>query len=76
MAVSGSGGWIPSCGVYLWRGEVRLTPITQNKPRSVVETDIDRAARRIIAGEIVQVDMRGGLYGAVRARVEQLLSGG
>lgn len=76
MAVSGAGGWIPSCGVYLRGGEVKLSPITQNKPKSVVETDIERAAQRIVAGETVQVDVRGGLLSAVRERVEQLLFAG
>ena len=73
MAVSGAGGWIPSLGVYLWQGEVRLTPIAQNKPASCVEQDVERAAQRIVAGELVQVDARAGNIGRVSNRVAQLL---
>lgn len=64
MAISGSPG-IPSCGVYI-RGQWIFTlPYTQNKPKSVVEFDPDKAAQRILAGEIVQIDMRGRNFALV-----------
>jgi len=73
MAVSGAGGWIPSCGVYLRGGEVKLTPITQNKPKSCVELDLAVACARILAGEIVQIDMRGSNYVTLKRLLEESL---
>jgi len=65
MAVSGAGGWVPSCGIAYRYGRIVSVGLTQNKPRECVEGDIATAVRRVRAGEIVQVDMRGGNYTAV-----------
>lgn len=53
-------------------GEVKLTPITQNKPKSCVELDAERAAQRIAGGEMVQVDARAGNVTRVTRRVLEL----
>lgn len=71
MAIAGSPG-IPSLGLYLYNGEVRQTPIIQNKPAMCVEQDLERAVSRILAGEIVQVDARGGNVGRVTRRLKEL----
>lgn len=73
MAVSGAGGWIPSCGVYLRGGEVRMQSIMQNKPRTAVELDLAVACARILAGEIVQIDMRGSNYVTLKRLLEESL---
>lgn len=65
MAVSGAGGWIPSCGIAYRYGRIVSVGLTQNKPRECVESDMAAAVRRVRAGEVVQVDMRGGNYTAV-----------
>lgn len=49
---------MPSLGLYIRNGEVRQTPIAQNKPASCVELDAERAAQRIAGGETVTVDAR------------------
>lgn len=74
-AVSGASGWIPSCGVYLRGGEVKLTPITQNKPKSCVELDLAVACQRILAGEIVQIDMRSGNFVTLKRLIQEALRG-
>lgn len=75
MAVSGAGGWIPSCGVYLYHAgglcEIRTLPLTQNKPKSCVELNLDAARRRILAGEIVQIDMRAGNYVTLKRLIQE-----
>lgn len=75
MTVAGEGGRIPSCGVYLYRGEVRTLPLTQNKPKSCVELDLAVACRRILAGEIVQIDMRAGNYVTLKRLIQEATRG-
>ena len=57
MAVSGASGWIPSNQAKLKGGELVFLAITQNKPRWILPS-IEKAARLLIAGEAVTVDMR------------------
>ncbi len=65
---------MPSLGLYIRNGEVRQTPIAQNKPASCVELDAERAARRIAGGEIVQVDARAGNVTRVARRALEFIS--
>lgn len=66
MAISGAGGWIPSTGVYVRRGEMLTQPITQNKPREIVYSDIAPGCAGSLAdavdlirkGKTPQVDVR------------------
>lgn len=58
MAIAGSGGWIPSNQIRLRDGQLQFCSITQNKPSSVCESDPATAARRLLAGETVTMDIR------------------
>lgn len=74
MAIAGSPG-IPSCGVYVRDNRILTLPYTQNKPEGVVEQDPEQAARRLVAGEIVQIDMRRGNFGRIAKRAIELSGG-
>lgn len=62
MAVSGSGGWIPSRGVWVRDRTLHIHSMAQNKPRDIVHGIADAAL--ILAeqapGTVVQVDTRNG----------------
>ena len=58
MAISGSGGWIPSNRVRLINGRLVFLEITQNKPSTVLVRDPEEVARRLLAGEAVMIDIR------------------
>lgn len=62
MAVSGAGGWIPSTSATIRGRRLELGPISQNKPREIVLSDMSMAADllRHDPARIVQVDTRGG----------------
>ena len=57
MAISGSGGWIPSNRVRLVDGKLVFLEITQNKPSTVLVRDPEEVARRLLAGEDVMIDI-------------------
>lgn len=58
MAVSGSGGWIPSNQVRLESGQIRfIGGYTQNKPKDIVH-EPEEAAERLRAGLPATVDVR------------------
>lgn len=61
MAISGSGGWIPSKGVMLKDGHLVWQGLCQNKPKSIVEQDLEVAAERLIREpkKIIQVHFVG-----------------
>lgn len=73
IAIAGSPG-VPSLGLYIRNGEIRQTPIAQNKPPRCVELDAERAARRIAGGEIVQVDARAGNVTRVARRALEFIN--
>ena len=58
MAISGSGGWIPSNRVRLVGGRLVFLEITQNKPSTVLVRDPEEVVRRLLAGEDVMMDIR------------------
>lgn len=74
MAIAGSPG-IPSVCVYIRGNQVLTAPIAQNKPKLVVDLDLDLAILKILDGERVQVDVRGGNLGVVVRRVIALSGG-
>ena len=57
MAISGSGGWIPSRGVFLKDGHLVWSGLCQNKPKYIVEQDMEAAADKLLGdpGKEVQV---------------------
>jgi hypothetical protein len=69
MAIAGSGGWIPSNYARLRNGQLEFTGITQNKPRYILPP-LDEAARLLLAGETVTVDMRYQATSQLRALLE------
>ena len=60
MAVSGSGGWIPSTRVRIRNAELISAEYTQNVPREIVETDINAAAAQLRAhpADLLRVDAK------------------
>ena len=77
MAISGSGGWIPSKGVRLERGHLVWSGIPQNKPKDLVEQDMSVAARRIVEnpGEIIQVHFFGANALTLARNVREMIDG-
>lgn len=73
MAIAGAGGWIPSNQIRLVAGELRFTTITQNKPKEVLEQDAGAAARRLLAGETVTMDVRHEFMSQVREALNEYL---
>lgn len=74
MAVSGAGGWTPSCVVTLnHRGELVTSGITQNAPPSMLVSPIE-AARLLLAGTTrsVRIDMRHPGFVETQAAIETL----
>lgn len=58
MAVSGSGGWVPSNKVRMWEGRLKwVGGYTQNKPKYLIPSP-EEAARRLLRGEAVTIDVR------------------
>lgn len=47
MAIAGSGGFVPSNGVYIRNRRLRFLPITQNKPKNVLAFDMAVVADRL-----------------------------
>ena len=66
MAVSGSGGWVPSTWARWDGAQVQFMGITQNKPKDVIEPDPSVAAARLLAGERVTIDVRHGYMSELR----------
>ncbi|MBX3050833.1 MAG: hypothetical protein KF753_05125 [Caldilineaceae bacterium] len=66
MAIAGNNTWIPSNQIKLVDGELRFTTITQNKPRNVLERNVSEAARRLLAGETVTMEVRHEFMSQVR----------
>ena len=63
MAISGSGGWVPSFGVKIAPdGSLQTTGYAQNKPKEIVEMDMTEAIEKIGPGVILQVDTRNGNF--------------
>lgn len=59
MAISGSGGWVPSQGYTLnWRKELERVGYTQNKPREAV-LSVEEAAAKLLSepGVVVHIDV-------------------
>lgn len=75
MAIGGAGGWVPSNVAVLKDGHIVFVAITQNKPKSVVEKDPARAAKLLLAGELVTVDMRHPYQSELRAMMYSQLPG-
>lgn len=69
MAISGSGGWIPSNQVRLVDGHFWFCGITQNKPKSICNNDADDVVRRLLAGETVTIDVRETFTRQVRKKL-------
>lgn len=72
MAISGAGGWIPSNRVKLQDGDLFFTAMTQNKPKDVLCQDANEAARRLLAGEVVTMDIRYEFTTAVKEAMKAL----
>lgn len=64
MAVSGSGGWVPSARCLYENGELITVGYTQNKPPDIVYSTLDKckplseAVEKLRGGEAIEVDMR------------------
>ena len=70
MAIAGSGGWKPSNIAVLKKGRIEYIAITQNKPPELI-TPLEEAVERLLAGELVTVDVRWPYMSVLRAEVEQ-----
>lgn len=55
MAVSGSGGWVPSRRVYLKDNQLTFVGYAQNKPRSIVYKDMYEAAQALLGGKRIEL---------------------
>lgn len=70
MAIAGSGGWIPSNRVKLHNGEIVFTAMTQNKPKEICNGDVPDVVRRLLAGELVTVDIRHEFMSKLREALD------
>lgn len=75
MAIAGAGGWIPSNRVRLEDGRLVFCAMTQNKPASVLVMDVDEAARRLLAGETITMDIREGFTSQLKEKLDGLQTG-
>lgn len=71
MAIAGGG--IPSFPVSLVAGRVKAHCFATNKPSSLVEQDIERAALRLLAGERFELHCSGPQVARVQACLDILL---
>lgn len=69
MAIAGAGGWKPSNLARLRNGQIEFIAITQNKPPELI-VPLEEASARLLAGELVTVDVRWGYMSALREKVE------
>jgi hypothetical protein len=75
VAIAGDTHAIPSRPIHYRDGKVYSTRFTTNKPRELVEQDIDRAARRLLAGERgFQMHCSGDQFTRVRLRINEILA--
>lgn len=70
MAIAGSGGWRPSNLARLHNGHIEFIAITQNKPPELI-VPLAEAVDRLLAGELVTVDVRWPYMSVLRAEVQQ-----
>lgn len=69
MAIAGSGGWKPSNIAVLKQGRIELVAITQNKPPELI-TPLEEAVERLLAGELVTVDVRWPYMSVLREMIK------
>lgn len=69
MAIAGAGGWKPSNLARLRNGQIEFIAITQNKPPELI-VPLEEASARLLAGELVTVDVRWGYMSALREMVK------
>lgn len=75
MAIAGDTHAIPCRSIELRDGKVWSHTFTTNKPRELVERDIDRAARRLLAGEkYFQMYCSGDQFSQVQKRIDEILA--
>lgn len=69
MAIAGNNTWVPSNRVKLVGGRLEFVAMTQNKPRDVLERNAEQAARRLLAGETITMDIRDAFTRAVKEAI-------
>ena len=71
MAIAGGGGGTISTVLYFRDGFVRPAPLSQIRPTSMVELDVDRAVERFHGGED-GFAVHAILVGKIVSRLEEL----
>lgn len=72
MAIAGDSHHIPSFLISLENGRVRAWSWATNKPREIVERDIDRAVERLLNGERFQMWCSGPQVMKINERLREI----